>query len=164
MIHIITGEIGSGKTTYLIKNIIEPNKHLIFNGYLTERIYFDENNKSRHNTVGFSFKTFTGKTIPFAHKTEKIGNIFIKDYWISEESFIKVVDEMNSINNYDVLIIDELGIFEQNFKNFINNIKNLVTHSQKAYLIIQQRALEKWISYLSCDKYEIITIIGYFSR
>lgn len=159
MINIITGEIGAGKSTYLQKKILEPNKNLIFNGFITERIYLSNSPQMRDFTAGFCFKTFTSKTLIFAHKYNKLSNLKFRDYWISKQAFIDVLSEIDRIKNYDILIIDELGIFEFDFDEFKYGIKQIIDNAQLAYVIIQKRVLDKWLKFLAISDKKLINFI-----
>lgn len=159
MVNIISGEIGAGKSTYIQKKIIDANKNLIFNGYLTERIYLSNLPQTREYTAGFCFKTFNDKTFVFAHRYDKISDLKVRDYWISKQAYLDILNEINSIKKYDILIIDELGFFELDFDEFKNGIKQIIDDSKLAYVVIQKRVLEKWLEFLEISDKKLMSFI-----
>jgi len=151
MVNIITGEIQSGKTTYLLNLIKDSFSGKTIAGYTTKRILDNTN-----TIIGFSFKTFTtNREILFAHSQQKIGNKKFGNYFVNENSFVKLIDEIKKVFEPDLLVFDELGKMEINNDYFVNQIKLFVRNYPLSFIVIQKRVLDFWLEKLEIEAYNL---------
>jgi len=145
-VFIITGSVGEGKTTQLQK-IVETlnNQNISIGGILSPRI--TENG----NTTGYDILDIsTNERVAFLRKTGDKNSPQIGSYSILSEGLKKGHDVLkNSQNNYQVVVIDEVGRLELNNEGWAENIRDLLSNS-KSHLILSMRdrfieeAVDKW--------------------
>lgn len=145
-IFIITGSVGEGKTTQ-IQKIAEAlnNQNISTGGILSPRIIKNE------NTIGYDVLDIaTNERTAFLRKTEDEKLPKIGRYSILSEGIQAGCSVLNkSLNNHQVVVIDEVGRLELENKGWAENIRYLI-NSSKCNLILSVRekfieqVIEKW--------------------
>lgn len=125
-ISIITGEINSGKTSFLEKQVLNRKD---VGGILTPKI----NGKRFFKNISTQ-EIFEMETIASNNQCIQIGN-----YFFSKDGFEKankiLVDSVHYLN----LVIDEIGPLEINEKGFFNTLLFLLQNNFKHHLILVVR-------------------------
>ncbi len=132
---IVSGEKNEGKTT-TIKNMISEfkKKQIHFGGIISEKYY--ENNLLKGYDI---LNVKTNEKQGFLRKGDYNNSDKIRKYSILK-SGLKFGNDtiMSSINNNDIVIIDEIGQLELNNKGWHNSIVNLFLSDVK-YIIFSIR-------------------------
>jgi nucleoside-triphosphatase THEP1 len=125
-ISIITGEINSGKTSFLEKQVFNRKD---VGGILTPKI-----NGKRFFKIIATQEIFEMETIALDSQCLQIGN-----YFFSKDGFEKankiLIDSVHYLN----LVIDEIGPLEINEKGFYNTLLFLLQSNFKHHLILVVR-------------------------
>ena len=145
-IFIVTGSIGEGKTTQ-IKNIVETlkNQNISIGGIFSPRI--EENG----NTTGYDIVDITtNERSAFLRTTKDQKSPKIGRYSILAEGMQKGHKALNnSLNNNQVIVIDEVGKLELSNEGWSENI-NYLLNGKKHHLILSvrdrfiQEVIDKW--------------------
>lgn len=130
----ITGPIHSGKST-IINQVIDRLPGLIIGGFRTLPLY------SKNKKEGFIFESLEGTKNIFAHidlnKTNQF-DIYKFDYTVFEK--IGVSTLMKALLNSDVILLDEIGMMEQQATNFVQMIVKCLEAPQVVLGAFQGRA------------------------
>jgi len=148
---ILTGKIGSGKTTSLI-NWIKNNKNIAGIVTLTKkgkRVLWD---------VGSNEEKCFEVDESFNGPVQKIGQfIFDEEAFTWAEKFVKEYD----FNNVNSFVIDEAGLLELNKKGFYNAIQNLLRLTKdkniKIIFVVREQCIEKFIELFDLKDVKIYT-------
>ncbi|MHA1409882.1 MAG: nucleoside-triphosphatase [Candidatus Odinarchaeia archaeon] len=114
---LITGPPKCGKTTLIKKLVNELD--LKATGFITEEVL--ENN----TRVGFSIRTLSGTVKPLASKKNRSSTFRVGSYGVylnNIDAVIREILEELEKNNFNVVIIDEIGkmeLFSDNFRKFV---------------------------------------------
>lgn len=145
-VYIVTGKIGSGKTT-LIQKLIRKfhDENIPLSGIYSARILENE------ITTGYdAVDISTGERFSFLRvqgeeNQQRIGKFYIDAEGVQKGNAVL----MNSTS--ELIIIDEIGKLELEGKGWVNAVKQLVTGS-KAHLILSVR--EEFVKEI-CEKFSI---------
>lgn len=145
-VFIVTGSIGEGKTSQ-IKNIVETlkNQNISIGGIFSPRI--EENG----NTTGYDIvDIMTNERSAFLRTTSDQKLPKIGSYSILSEGMQKGHKALkNSLNNNQVIVIDEVGRLELSNEGWAENI-NYLLNDTKHHLILSVRdrfmkeVIDKW--------------------
>lgn len=145
-VYIVTGKIGSGKTT-LIQKLIRKfhDENIPLSGIYSARILENE------ITTGYdAVNISTGERFSFLRvqgeeNQQRIGKFYIDAEGVQKGNAVL----MNSTS--ELIIIDEIGKLELEGKGWVNAVEQLVTGS-KAHLILSVR--EEFVKEI-CEKFSI---------
>jgi len=141
-IFIITGKPGSGKTTFLAQlseRLLEHN--LSISGFLAKRSVADEQQQI------YEIHLFnTGKSISLASREAVNGWIKMDHFYFNPEALKSgnkiLTDSLNNEN--DLIIIDEIGIFELKDKIWADSVSLLVSKSKANMIwVVRDTLIEK---------------------
>ncbi|MCF8367547.1 MAG: nucleoside-triphosphatase [Bacteroidales bacterium] len=110
LIYIVTGEQGSGKTTFLKEVILELKKEKIRIGGIVAEGYWKNNQRDRFELVNQS----NGARIVYCQRTPNEGWENIRSFFINPlgQSFGEEALNPKNIRDIDLLVMDEIGPFE----------------------------------------------------
>ena len=153
---IITGALGEGKTTQM-QNIVETlkNQNISTGGILSPRIL--ENG----TTTGYDVvDIMTNERAAFLRKTEDEKLPKIGSYSILSGGIQKGCNALNkSLNNNQVVIIDEVGRLELDNKGWAENVKSLLNSSNSNLIIsVRERFIEEVIEKWYLKDYTILHV------
>lgn len=157
IIFIITGKTGSGKTTFLDRLIKILRKHDIsISGFLSKRSKTQE-----HEQVYELYLFDSHQIIPFASRVPVEGWINIANFYFNPEALKRgngIISD-SQILNKDLVVVDEIGIFELEGKMWADAISHLVSKSDKMMIwVVRDTLIEKVIEKWNLQKPVIIDI------
>ena len=146
---ILTGEIGSGKTTYL-KQLAKrlKNENFTIHGIYSRRIIKNQ------QTTGYKIVNIsTGEKQPFLHLSGQLNQQKIGKYYIISKGLElgKTALNFNSFSSSDVIIIDEIGRLELHEKGWHESLLKIIQYFN-GYLIL---SIRKEIVHEVIQKYEL---------
>lgn len=155
-IFIITGSVGEGKTTH-IQNIVETlkNQNISIGGILSPRIL--ENGI----TAGYDVvDIMTNERAAFLRKTDDEKSPEIGSYSILSEGIQTGRKALKkSLNNNQVVVIDEVGRLELNNKGWAEDIKSLLNGSNcNLVLSVRERFIEEVVEKWDLKDYTILHV------
>lgn len=143
-IFIITGKTGSGKTTFLdqlVKNL--QKNHVSISGFLAKRSKLEENKQ-----LYALYFLDSCKLIPFASREPLEEWTNLANFYFNPEAILcgqKLLHSPEIFKN-DLIVIDEIGIFELEGKVWADSISFLVNKSQnKMIWVVRNTLIEKVI-------------------
>jgi len=144
VVYIITGKIGSGKTRYLSRLIERLREHnLSVAGFLAVRSGTGDSEQS----YDIQFLD-TGESIPLESRKFVKNRIKIGNFYFNPEAILignKILNDPH-IFNKDLIIIDEVGIFELEGKVWSDSISYLVSkHVRTMIWVVRDTLIEKVI-------------------
>jgi nucleoside-triphosphatase THEP1 len=147
IIFIITGKTGSGKTTFVARLIKRLRKHnLTISGFLAVRSGSD---KQRH--LYEIFMLDTGKTMPLASGESVKDWIKMANFYFNPEAILYGNSMLNDpqILSKDLIVIDEIGIFELDGQIWADSISRLSSKSDSRMIWVVrdtliEKVLQKW--------------------
>ena len=145
-VYIVTGKIGSGKTT-LIQKLIRKfqDENIPLSGIYSVRILENEITTG-YDTVNISTgERFSFLRVQGEENQQRIGKFYIDAKGVQKGNAVL----MNSTS--ELIIIDEIGKLELEGKGWVNAVEQLVTGS-KAHLILSVR--EEFVKEI-CEKFRI---------
>lgn len=145
-VYIVTGKIGSGKTT-LIQKLIRKfhDENIPLSGIYSARILENEITTG-YDTVNISTgERFSFLRVQGEENQQRIGKFYIDAKGVQKGNAVL----MNSTS--ELIIIDEIGKLELEGKGWVNAVEQLVTGS-KAHLILSVR--EEFVKEI-CEKFSI---------
>lgn len=154
-VFIITGEQGSGKTTFLLQVIWELKKAgILMAGFIAEGFWL--NNKRSHfelvdirneNRILFCSKEF--------HQGwEQIGHFYINPASIS---FGEKILELAVKNQFTICVIDEIGPFELQNKGWAPSIHSIIKANPNLPMIcvIRENLVQKTIAHFDMKNFNL---------
>ena len=157
MLHIITGNINSGKTTKLLSLY---NELKTGDGFILPKIFI-EGNYAGQQIVRLS----TGVSIPFSFKRDYIPTYWDEKYRLDVYSFSHKGFEFASetikhivSNNISPIFIDEIGPLELEEKGFFQLLSQLLSRDYTMYISVRGFLLENVISKFKIKQYEFIRV------
>lgn len=143
-IYILTGPVGSGKTTALI-NWIKGRKDV--SGILTPL--------TGEKRVFLNAKT--GEQFPMEAEADESAVLSIGRFRFSKQNFEKAIQAIRETMHHDGwLIIDEIGPLELQGKGFHDVLKEvLAQRKDKLLLVVREGLLEKVKNYFELNAFEI---------
>ena len=144
---IVTGQVGSGKTTCIVKLIELFKANTIeINGIYSQRIMED------NNTIGYDVVDIrTNNRYPFLRVSNNADDFRIGKYRIIQEglkSGIKSLEIPENITNA-IIIIDEVGLLELENKGWAESLEEILNNSDITVImtirdIFVDRVIQKW--------------------
>jgi len=157
-VFIITGEQGSGKTSFLVQIIEELKKSGIHpNGFIAEgfwhnneRSHFDLIDLSNQHRILFCSKEFN-------QSWEQIGHFYINPAAIV---FGEKILELAGINQSTLCVIDEIGPFELQNKGWSHSIFSIIKSNPDLPMIwvVRKNLVQKVIAYFGLKNYSLIKV------
>ena len=151
-VYIISGKQGSGKTT-MLKSIIGElqSRDVKLGGFIAEGSW---KNGIRD---GFSLlRIIDNYTIPLCQSEPKKGYFNIGRFWFNPDA-IKIGEEAIHITmtkDVDMIVIDEIGIFELQEKIWYNSFMQLLNESKLLLLIsVRSKILNEVIKVFKLSNY-----------
>lgn len=155
MIHIITGNINSGKTTRLL-SIYNAKKQ--GDGFYSPKVFIDG-----HYAGQEIIRLSTGERKFFSFKTG-----FIPDGWDEEYHYQSYSFSYNGFlfvrniildiiqNNIEPIFVDEIGPLELNEQGFYNILNLLLKTDKDMYITVRQSCVNDVINKFRFTNYDII--------
>ncbi len=146
-VFIITGKTGSGKTTFLVRLIERLRKQgLSVTGFLAVRSVTKEPDRDYD-----IYLLDPSESIPLASREPVKGWIKISSFYFNPEAILRGNRILNDpqISNKDLVVVDEIGIFELEGKVWADSVSLLVSKSD-TYMIwvvrdtILEKVIRKW--------------------
>jgi iron complex transport system ATP-binding protein len=155
-IFIITGQSGSGKTTFLSHIIKELKKKGIQSGGFLAEGFWENNTRSHFELVNLitdEMKLFCTK-IPQTG-WEKIGQFYINPTAIT---FGETILDPDYLSQSDICVIDELGPFELKNKGWSGAVNRLLNYSSVIPMIwiVREQLLRNMVDYFGIEPLMII--------
>ncbi len=152
-VYIISGKQGSGKTTMLKSIIAELKSNGVkVGGFLAEGSW---KNGIRE---GFSLlRIIDNYTIPLCQSKSKKGYFNLGRFWFNPDA-IKIGEEAlrsNMTKDVDIIVIDEIGIFELQEKVWYNTFLQLINEGKLPVLITVREKIIKEV----IEKFQLTNII-----
>jgi len=143
-VFIITGKTGSGKTTFLVRLIKRLREQgLTVTGFLAVRSVTKEPDRYYDMHLLDS-----GKFIPLASRESVKDWIKIYNFYFSPEAIRcgnRILNDPQ-ISNKDLVVVDEIGIFELEGKVWADSVSLLVSKSNNIMIwVVRDTILEKVI-------------------
>lgn len=138
-IFIITGKIGSGKTTFLNQLIQKLREHnLTVSGFLAKRSVSDEMKQNYEVHV-----IDTGESIPLASRKPVKGWNKTGNFYLNPEALKRGNDMLSDsqILNKDLIVVDEIGIFELEGKIWADAVSRLIEKGAGIMIWVVRRSL-----------------------
>jgi nucleoside-triphosphatase THEP1 len=154
MIYIITGEINSGKSSYL-RYLFHQNR--TGDGFYNRKIFLDSTYIGQE-MVHLS----TGAICPFSYRLEHVpvpwDELFTyQDYSFSHNGFLFCRDIINhAVYNLEPFYIDEIGPLELQEKGLFLDFKELLQTKKDIYVVIRDRCLSDVLEKFKIDHYTIL--------
>lgn len=147
-VFIITGVQGSGKTTFL-QTIVEKlkSKGLVVGGFLAEG-FWENNSRSGFELLAIN----DGRSIKLCTNKPTKNYLKLGYFWFNPEAILmgKDILESNKLNA-DIMVIDEIGIFELQEKIWYTPFKELLYSFHKPVIIsVREKIVEEVI-----EKFEL---------
>ena len=134
---IITGKIGSGKTTF-VKQILKL-AGTIWGGFFTERI------SDAGGAIAHRILTSDGRSAVFAHQSwnhlPKFRDMGY-DYRIFEELGVDILRKVR--NSADLIIMDELGFMEKDAQQFQQEVIKCFDCEIPVLAVIKSHSMDHW--------------------
>ncbi len=138
-VYILTGETGSGKTTFLMKLIEElRGKALSLAGFVALSIPGDGPSGSYNILDLVSGKILSLASRKFAKGWKQIGNFYFNPEGIQMGK--EILDDPLIINN-DLIVIDEVGPFELDGKVWADSLTHLLSGQNYSVLLVVREQL-----------------------
>jgi nucleoside-triphosphatase THEP1 len=157
IVFIISGQTGSGKTTFLDRLTERLREHnLTVAGFLAVRSGTSDFEQTYDILIFESRKSMALATREYVRNWTKIGN-----FYFNPEAILKGNRILNDpqILNKDLIVVDEIGIFELEGKIWADSISHLVSKSEKMMIwVVRDTLIEKVIEKWSLQKPVIIDI------
>jgi len=153
-IFIITGEIGTGKTSFFekaIKNAVAKQKTVA--GILTRR-HMDGEITTGYNVVDVS----TGMVFPFLRTEGNKNQQKIGKYFIDESGLNFGRQVLQNIENDNVIFIDEIGRLELAGGGWANELEPLFQKNSRFILSVREETVEQVIQKWKLKSYEIFDL------
>jgi len=154
---VISGEKGEGKTTFaqnLVSRLIELNYKVA--GILAQG-YWKDNLRDRFDLVNL----MTNKRISFCQRTPEEGWERIRHFCINPQGqqFGEDALDTRKLQNYQVVIIDELGPFELQGKGWAVAVKKLLQQQNKTIIFIVRSSLvEEIAAHFEISEYALFLV------
>jgi nucleoside-triphosphatase THEP1 len=156
MIVIITGDINSGKSRYLL-SLFHKNK--TGDGFYNRRI-FHASTCIGQEIVHLS----TGKTCPFSYQSDHIPEHWDELYTYQDHSFSRSGIHFcqailkNLIDNPQPCYIDEIGPLELQEKGLFHEFQQILQTKKDIYVVIRNRCLSEVLLKFNIDSSTVHTI------
>jgi len=147
IVFIISGKTGSGKTTFLDQLVKRLQKQsLTVSGFLAKRSGIEDNRQ------GYEIHLLdTGKTIPLASREPVKDWIRISNFYFNPEAISrgeKILHDPEILNK-DLIVIDEIGIFEMEGKIWADSVSHLVSNPDTLMIwvvrdTLLKKVIDKW--------------------
>lgn len=154
MIYIITGEINSGKSTYLLSLFHQIKTG---DGFCNRKVF------SGKTYIGQEIiHLSTGHTCPFSYRSDYIpkdwDELFTyQDYSFSRSGIQFCRDIINNqLNNTQPCYIDEIGPLELAEKGLYRDFLALLKTEKDIYVVIRDRCLSDVLLKFKIDRYTIL--------
>lgn len=140
---IITGEKGSGKTTFT-KEIVESLKqnNIQVAGILALG-YWENNQRDRYELIDIS----TNKSLLFCQRSARMSWEKIRQFYINPDGqeFGESALSQENIFKSDVVVIDEIGPFELSGKGWDKQVRHLLRNSSPLKILVIRSVLVREI-------------------
>lgn len=136
----LTGRPGIGKTT-VVKKFLELYHNRTI-GFFTPEI------RKNSKRIGFTLRLIpSGEELIFA-SVERISSIKFGKYYLDLDNLEKVVEKIeNNLENYKLVIIDEIGRMEMISRRFKNFIDDLLKNSVNLLAVIHRTYVKDFSKY-----------------
>ncbi len=154
-IFIITGEQGSGKTTFLKQLIDQLKQNKLCVGGIVAEGFWKDGQRERFNLVD----QLSGDSIVYCQREQKKGWEKIRHFYINPkgQSFGEQALSIDKLKISDVIAIDEIGPFELQGKGWAVSLKRIMKHHKlTVILIVRELLLDEIISYFQLENPIII--------
>ncbi len=152
-ITIITGEIDSGKTTYLSHMIEKIDSRERIAGIIAHGLY--EPGKTRKS--GFSIESLaTGEERMLLYSTQGERTLAVGRFFMSQENLLWAIDELYASKEATAIVIDELGPLELQRRGYYD-VVNWILRSwdgRELFLVIRTELLDKILDIFHLDAYK----------
>jgi len=152
MIYILTGPVGSGKTTFL-KKVIEELKRQAFklDGYLSEAIMQDR------EKIGYDLLDLgSGKSVPFIRRSGGEDWPRIGLYFFTPEGLSWAKKIILQSREEEILVVDEIGPLELSGEGVWPVLEKVVfQRSHKFLLVLRRNILEDFLKMVGNIKTKI---------
>jgi nucleoside-triphosphatase THEP1 len=147
IVFIITGKTGGGKTTFVARLIKRLRKHsLTVSGFLAVRSGSDE---QRH--LYEIFMLDTGKTMPLASRKPMRDWIKMTNFYFNPEAILfgnRILNDPRILKR-NLIVVDEIGIFELEGNIWADSVSRLVSKSENMMIwvvrdTILDKVIQKW--------------------
>lgn len=159
MIYIITGDINSGKSTYLLSLFYKNN---MGDGFYNRKLFADSSYIGQE-VIHLS----TGNTCPFSYRSDYIregwDELFTyQDYSFSHSGLLFCRDIINNmLNNNQPAYIDEIGPLELQEQGLYDDFRRLLQTKKDIYVVIRNRCLSEVLYKFEIKQYIILMNISY---
>lgn len=152
-IYIITGEVNSGKSSWLLKNIAGLRDAF---GVIAEGIFIDS------RKVGFvAIDIHSNQLMELARSDRKLDGFVIGRYSFSAAAFDFAKSAISKGIGEHILVIDEIGKLELEGKGYTDLLhKALSSDTKKLFITIRKPLLGRVIEYFKITEPVIIDING----
>ncbi len=130
---ILTGEQGSGKTTFLHEMIFGLAKNNLQVGGILAEGFWKNYERDRFELIDLK----SNNRILYCQREPKDGWEKLRQFYINPDGqkFGEVALDTNYLNNADIIVIDEIGPFELKGKGWAKAIESIVKILQEKILI-----------------------------
>ncbi|MBU1299155.1 MAG: hypothetical protein KKF20_00960 [Bacteroidetes bacterium] len=151
---IVTGNINSGKSTYLLTTYEQLESKEKAVGFVALPIL------KRNAKVGFElFILHENKKIKFASVEENFGNFQLGKYRFDQKLFDEVILNFPKIEPDSIVFLDEYGKLEAEGKGWYPLIEQVLRQDfEKCYLVVRKELMGMMLDKLKVNKYELIEI------
>jgi len=155
-VNIITGRKQAGKTTFLLKKIVElRNNGNKICGIIARGTF---SNNTRHRFYVHNVETKEEQLLMSSDaiiNADKIGRFFIR-----KEAFNWGTDILKESIKSDckIIVLDEIGRFELKEKGWANILSELIDSNKQLYLVIRKEWVNEIIAKYNITDYKIITL------
>ena len=155
MIYILTGPVGSGKTTFL-KKVIEELKRQAFklDGYLSEAIMQDR------EKIGYDLLDLKSRrAVPFIRKSGRQDWQKIGPYFFIPEGLSLAKKIILRGREAEVLVVDEIGPLELSGQGLWDALEKVIfQRAQKSLLVLRRGILEEFLNLVGKIRIKIFDI------
>ena len=137
---VVSGAIGVGKSTV----VREVMRHL---GWSAPGGFFTHWGGGKRGSDALYLSTWAGETHLMARRWVKPTGPEQVPYELDSTNFQRIVTQSLSMLDRPV-VIDELGMIELNSAEFLEEVVKLFQASVPVLVVIQERALDRWMSRL----------------
>lgn len=146
MIYILTDEVSSGKTTFLMKVIQEFKKKKVrVSGFLSERVL--KNGKC----AGYDlFDLKEEKRTPFIRREGKKGWQRVGPYFFIPQGLLKAHKIILQSKKTELLVVDEVGPLELEGRGLWPALEQVIFEPfKKSLLVVRKNILKDFLKFLS---------------
>lgn len=156
-IFIITGEQGSGKTTFLTDVVNGLKKSKVSVGGILAEGYWKNDQRDRFDLVNQA----TNEKVVFCQREVVEGWEKIRHFYINPEGqqFGENALEIDNLGNVDVIVVDEIGPFELKGKGWAEPVNQILSKTSIVKLLVIRKALlEEIVKNFRIKKYTIFEV------